>query len=131
MIVRHGIKKVLDGILKYQTELKGELLPMFREILDKPSPKSIILTCVDSRIVASRLFKAEPGAYFMMRNPGNFIPKYENPDDEHDPCIPGNAAASFELACVHNNANTIAVVGHSNCKVNKFVILLILNSKIK
>lgn len=70
MIVRQGIKKLLDGILTYQTSLKGELLPMFREILDKPAPKSIILTCVDSRIVASRLFRAEPGNYFMIRNPG-------------------------------------------------------------
>ena len=70
MSVKLGIKQILDGILKYQSKLQGELLPMFREILDKPAPKSIILTCVDSRVVASRLFRAEPGAYFMIRNPG-------------------------------------------------------------
>ena len=35
-----GITKVLDGIVKYQKSLKGELLPIFREILDKPAPKS-------------------------------------------------------------------------------------------
>lgn len=115
MIVKQGIKKLLDGILKCQTSLQGELRPMFREILDKPKPKSIMLTTVDSRIVASGLFRAEPGAYFMMRNPGNFIPKYDN-EDLNDPFIPGNAAASFELACVHNDVDTIAVVGHSDCK---------------
>ncbi len=117
MIVRHGIKKVLEGVIKYQTELKSELLPMFREILDKPAPKSIIVSCVDSCVIASRLFRAEPGAYFMIRNPGNFIPKNENPDDGNDSCVPGNVAASFELACVINNADTIAVVGQSSSKV--------------
>lgn len=79
MIVQSGIKKVLDGIFKYQKSLQGELLPMFREILDKPAPKSIILTCVDSRIVASRLFRAEPGAYFMVRNPGETLTCSINP----------------------------------------------------
>lgn len=48
---------------------------------------------------------------------GNFIPKYENPAG-NGPCTAGNTSASFELACVHNNANTVAIVGHSNCKVS-------------
>ena len=122
-----GIKKILDGILTYQTSLKGELLPMFREILDKPSPKSIILTCVDSRIVATRLFRAEPGNYFMIRNPGNFIPKYENPESSG---VPSTTAASFELACVHNQANTLVVVGHSDCKVSNFYSILNVTKKL-
>ena len=64
---------MLEGVLKYQKSLKGELVPIFREILDKPAPKSIILTCVDSRIVASRLLQADPGAYFMIRTPGKIL----------------------------------------------------------
>jgi len=67
MVVSQGIGKILNGIMKYQTSIKGELVPIFREILNKPAPKSLILTCVDSRIVASRLFRAEPGAYFIVR----------------------------------------------------------------
>ena len=68
-----GMSKVLEGVLKYQKSLKGELVPIFREILDKPAPKSIILTGVDSRILASRLLQAEPGAYFMIRTPGKLL----------------------------------------------------------
>lgn len=70
-VVTRGIGKILDGVLRYQKNIKGELVPFFREILDKPAPKSILVTCVDSRIVASKLLQAQPGAYFLVRNPGN------------------------------------------------------------
>jgi len=105
MVVSHGIGKILNGIMKYQTSLKGELVPIFREILDKPAPKSLILTCVDSRIVASRLFRAEPGAYFMLRNPGNFIQKFQACSETNSDSTntPAPTPASLELACVYIN----------------------------
>ena len=65
------MEKILHGILKYQKSVKGELVPLFREILDKPPPKSIIFTGVDNRIVASSLLQIEPGSAFVLRNPGN------------------------------------------------------------
>ena len=110
---KQGIGRILSGILKYQQTIIGELKPFFREVLDKPTPKSIIVTCVDSRVVASRLLQAEPGAYFLLRNPGNFIPKYECLETS----VANGTPAAFELACVNNKANTIVVVGHSDSKV--------------
>lgn len=112
MATQHGMGKILSGILKYQKTVIGELKPFFRDILDKPSPKSIMVTCVDSRIVASRLLQAEPGAYFLIRNPGNFIPKYESLETS----VANGTPAAFELACVNNKANTIVVLGHSDSK---------------
>lgn len=101
-MVTKGMTMILSGIMKYQSSLKGELLPIFREILDKPAPKSLILTCVDSRIVASRLFRAEPGAYFMLRNPGNFIQKFQTCEiTNNGPAnTPAPTPAALELACV-------------------------------
>ncbi len=97
------LEKILKGVLIYNNTLKHELVPYFRDILDKPAPKSILITCVDSRIVASRILQAQPGDYFISRNPGNFIPKYECLDTS----VPGGTASALELACVHNNANTV------------------------
>lgn len=88
---------------------------MFREILDHPAPKSLIITSVDSRVVASRVFRAEPGAYFMLRNPGNFLQKYQESQDQNV-SLPSDVPASLELACYINNCDTVAVVGHSDCK---------------
>ena len=114
--INQGMSRILAGIIKYQHTVIGETKPFFRQILDKPSPKTVIVTCVDSRVVASRLLQAEPGAYFLIRNPGNFIPKYECLDTS----VANGTPAAFELACVHNKANTIVVLGHSDSKVLSF-----------
>lgn len=38
-----------------------------------------------------------------------------------DPNTPRAEAAALELACVHNNVNTIVVCGHSDCKAMNLV----------
>lgn len=65
-------------------------------------------------MVASRIFRAEPGAYFMVRNAGNFLQKFQECDNKS--CLPSNTPAALELACLINQCNTVAVVGHSDCK---------------
>ncbi len=112
-----GIGKILSGVLAYNRSVKGELLPIFREILDNPAPKSILISCIDSRLITSRVFQAQPGGYFLLRSPGNFIPKHGCSTTS----VPDSTAASLELACVVNNANTIGVIGHSDCKVINLV----------
>lgn len=113
-LVHKGMGKILNGVMRYQRNIAGELVPFFREILDKPSPKTIMVTCIDSRIVVSRLVQAEPGAYFLVRSLGNFIPKY----DSLETSVPSGTPATLELACVITKANTVVVVGHSDSKVN-------------
>ena len=105
-----GLEKILKGVLQYNNTIKSELVPLFREILDKPAPKSILITCVDSRIVASRVLQSQPGDYFLCRNPGNFIPKYEC----EETIVPGAIASALELACVVNNANTVIKIFRSD-----------------
>lgn len=111
-LVHKGMGKILNGVMRYQRSIAGELVPFFREILDKPSPKTIMVTCIDSRIVVSRLVQAEPGAYFLVRSLGNFIPKYESLETS----VPSGTPATLELACVITKANTVVVVGHSDSK---------------
>ena len=43
-MLTEGMSKILRGVLKYQSSLKGELVPIFREILDRPAPKSLSKT---------------------------------------------------------------------------------------
>ena len=72
-----------------------------------------MITCIDSRIVASRVVQTDPGESFLARNPGNLIPNYSI----LNPRTPRPEEAALELALVHNSVNTIVLCGHSDCKV--------------
>lgn len=76
-----------------------------------------MVTCVDSRILASRITQANPGEILISRNPGNLVPNYND--------LPPNTSrpeeAAFELACMHDNIDTIVVAGHADCKAMNLV----------
>ncbi len=84
--IRKGMNRILDGIIKYRQTLRPSLLEEFKKVALGPSvrnflitkkqrfsfqPEGLLLTCVDSRVVASRLTQAAPGQLFIVRNPGN------------------------------------------------------------
>ncbi|CAF4158178.1 unnamed protein product [Rotaria sp. Silwood2] len=111
--VRKGITRILEGIMKYRHELRPLLLEEFKKVALGPSPEGLLLTCVDTRVVASRLTQAVPGQLFFVRNPGNLVPPYEYYNNNS---VVGGECAALELACSRNNVPVIAVFGHSDCK---------------
>ncbi|CAF1274404.1 unnamed protein product [Adineta ricciae] len=72
-IARKGMGRILDGIIKYRQTLRPALLEEFQKVATGPSPEGLLLTCVDSRVVASRITQAVPGQLFIVRNPGTAI----------------------------------------------------------
>ncbi|CAM4768266.1 unnamed protein product [Rotaria magnacalcarata] len=111
--IRKGMTRILDGIMKYRHALRPSLLEEFQKVALGPSPEGLLLTCVDSRVVASRLTQAVPGQLFFVRNPGNLVPPYEYYQNN---ALVGGECAALELACSRNNVPVIAVFGHSDCK---------------
>ncbi|CAF1079149.1 unnamed protein product [Adineta ricciae] len=93
--------------------LRPTLLEEFKKVAMGPSPEGLLLTCVDSRVVASRLTQAVPGQLFFVRNPGNLVPPYDYFEKNN---IVGGECAALELACSRNNVPVITVFGHSDCK---------------
>lgn len=112
-----GMQNILNGHLRYRSKLRMELLKEFKLVGDHPDPQSILITCIDSRILSSRIIQASPGDVFISRNPGNLVPDYKNLSKE----TPRSEEAALELACVNYNVNTIAVCGHSDCKAMNLV----------
>ncbi|CAF0924219.1 unnamed protein product, partial [Didymodactylos carnosus] len=100
------------------TEAFSEEKLCFRSGIDRKrwiseKPEALMLTCVDSRVVASRLTQAVPGQLFIVRNPGNLVPKYSY--FENDTTVGGECGA-LELACSMYKAEAIVIFGHSDCK---------------
>lgn len=65
-------QKLLNGIMKYRSTIKNDLVARFEHIRDNPNPKTILFTCFDSRVVASRITQADPGVFYILRNPGYY-----------------------------------------------------------
>ncbi|CAF1301217.1 unnamed protein product [Rotaria magnacalcarata] len=111
--LRKGMSRILDGIMKYRQTLRPLLLEEFQKVATGPSPEGLLLTCVDSRVVASRITQAVPGQLFIVRNPGNLVP---NHNCFRNNVTVGGECAALELACSINKAQVIVVIGHSDCK---------------
>ncbi|CAF3387057.1 unnamed protein product [Rotaria sp. Silwood2] len=108
--IRKGINRVLDGIMQYRHTLRPSLLEEFKKVALGPSSEGLLLTCVDSRVVASRLTQAAPGQLFIVRNP---VPPYDY--FENNSIVEGECAV-LELACSRNNVPLIAIFDHLDCK---------------
>lgn len=111
------MQSILNGFFRYRARTKGQFMNEFENSRKYPQPSSIIFTCIDSRIVASRITQASPGDIFMSRNPGSLLPNYSI----LDPKIPRTEEAALELACVHNKIDTVVMAGHSDCKAANLV----------
>jgi len=111
------MQNILNGFMRYRTKLRGELLKKFEVVSSNPQPQSVIITCVDSRIVASRVTQTNPGETFVARNPGALVPNY----NLFHPNTSRPEEAELELAVVYNSIDSIVNCGHSDCKAMNLV----------
>jgi carbonic anhydrase len=112
-----GMQNILNGFMRYRSKLRGELIKQFESVSDHPHPQNLLITCIDSRIVSTRVTQAAPGETLVNRNPGNLIPNY----NLLDPKTPRTVEAVVEMACLHNNIDTVALCGHADCKAMNLV----------
>lgn len=72
-------------------------------------PRTMVISCSDSRVHVTRLFGAGPGEFFMHRNVANLVPPYE-PDGLHH-----GTSACIEYAVTALKVSNLIVMGHSHC----------------
>jgi len=71
------------------------------------SPKVLMISCADSRIVPEHIMQARPGDLFICRNAGNIVPPYGQTN--------GGVTATVEYAVAVLGVSDIVVCGHSGC----------------
>ncbi|CAN5298281.1 carbonic anhydrase [soil metagenome] len=77
------------------------------------SPKALMISCADSRVVPELIMQAEPGDLFVCRNAGNIVPPYATQN--------GGVSSTVEYAVVALGVRDIIVCGHSDCGAMKAV----------
>ncbi len=89
---------------------------LFQELATGQSPKTLMITCSDSRINPALVTQTEPGELFIIRNAGNLVAPYDH----------GNGETSGEWATVEYaisvlKVKEIIICGHSDCGAIKAV----------
>ena len=72
-------------------------------------PRTMVISCCDSRVHVTSIFGADEGEFFIHRNIANLVPPF-NPDGEYH-----GTSAAVEYAVTTLRVAHIVVLGHANC----------------
>lgn len=72
-------------------------------------PRTMIISCCDSRVHVVSIFGADAGEFFIHRNVANLVPAYAPNSDHH------GTSAAIEYAVTALKVSHILVLGHSQC----------------
>lgn len=104
------IKKLLDGYNVFRKKYYEISDTLYRELQYKQTPKTMVISCCDSRVDPAILMNANPGDIFVVRNVANLVPPYEPFwDSKH------GTSAAIEFAVRILEVDNIVILGHSNC----------------
>ena len=98
---------IIAGFLKFQHESFPARVELFQQLAHHQSPKTLFITCSDSRVIPELLTQSEPGELFVIRNAGNIVPPYA--------LEPGGVSATIEYAVAGIGVTDIVICGHSDC----------------
>ncbi|XP_026821086.1 beta carbonic anhydrase 1-like [Rhopalosiphum maidis] len=112
--------RIFWGIMKYRQTNRAKMVEQFVQVKNKPEPKALFFTCMDSRMLPARFTESNVGDMFIVRNAGNLIPHSQHFLDEYTTCEP----AALELGVIHNDIRHVIVCGHSDCKAMNLLHLL-------
>ena len=104
------VKKLLEGYQEFYDEQTANGGKLFDELSKGQSPKTLIISCSDSRISPVTLTKANPGDVFIIRNVANLVPPYQPDKDSLH-----GVSAALEFGVCHLEVKHLVVMGHSGC----------------
>ena len=105
------MKKLLEGLKRFQTEVFGGKQDLFKRLSKKQEPETLFIACSDSRVDPNLLTQTEPGELFILRNAGNLIPPYG--------AFAGGTTATIEFGVAALKVKDIVVCGHTDCGAMK------------
>lgn len=101
------MKRIVDGVLKFQRDVYPNQKALFQQLSDVQHPQAMFIGCSDSRVIPELFTQQDPGALFVVRNAGNIVPPYG--------VAPSGVSASIEYAVAVLGVPDIVICGHSGC----------------
>ncbi|CAN5264402.1 carbonic anhydrase [soil metagenome] len=108
------MNELLGRVFSFEKTTFPNQSALFSQLIrDGQSPKALMISCADSRIVPEQIMQAAPGDLFVCRNAGNIVPPYGE--------MLGGVSATVEYAVMALGVRDIIVCGHSDCGAMKAV----------
>lgn len=106
----------MDEFIVRLSRFKGQVFQPHRDLYQRlatngQSPKALMISCADSRVVPELITQSDPGDLFVCRNAGNIVPPFSQAN--------GGVSSAVEYAVVALGVSEIIVCGHSDCGAMK------------
>ena len=104
------VSTLIDGFASFRNDFFGENSVFFSHLVERgQNPKTMVISCSDSRVDPAILFRTRPGELFVIRNVANLVPPYQ-PDDQYH-----STSAAVEFGVRDLSVENIVILGHSCC----------------
>lgn len=100
---------LLDGYRRFRTNAYPTQRARYDALAGGQAPKTMFISCSDSRVDPALIFDVEPGQVFVVRNVANLVPPFETGGGRH------GVSAALEFAVTQLEVEDIVVMGHGGC----------------
>jgi carbonic anhydrase len=108
------MNELIGRVLRFEKDVYSSKSELYGTLAHHgQSPKALMISCADSRIVPEHVMQADPGDLFVCRNAGNIVPPFAQ--------MNGGVSSTVEYAVAALQVRDIIVCGHSDCGAMKAV----------
>lgn len=100
---------LIDGYRRFRLGAYREQRERYDKLAQAQEPKIMVIACSDSRVDPTRVFDAEPGQMFVLRNIANIVPPLAAIQGQ------SSVAAALEYAISGIKVHHVLVFGHARC----------------
>lgn len=109
------MNELMGRVLEFQRDIFPNQSELYELLASEgQSPKALMISCADSRVVPEEILLARPGDLFVCRNAGNIVPPFEENN--------GGVSSTVEYAVAALGVRDIIVCGHSDCGAMKALV---------
>jgi len=102
------MNEIISRVFNFEKQVFAHHADLYgRLATNGQSPKALMISCADSRIVPEIILQAQPGDLFVTRNAGNIVPPFSQAN--------GGVSSAVEYGVVALGVTDIIVCGHSGC----------------
>ena len=106
------MNELIGRVFSFQEHVFSSNSDLYTKLArDGQSPKALMISCADSRVVPEHIMQAQPGDLFVCRNAGNIVPPFSQAN--------GGVSSTVEYAVMVLGVRDIIVCGHSDCGAMK------------